>query len=144
MDKSESYTFSGFVDIVEELRKKCPWDSTQTHESLKICLENETSEVLEAIDELGKNTSRGGEELCEELGDLLLQVVLHSIIAREEGLFSIDDVVQRVSEKMIFRHPRIFSPEDKEAASLDWEELKARERMLRSAHLEQGENSRSE
>ena len=133
MDKSESYTFSDFVKIVEELRKKCPWDSTQTHESMKICLENETGEVLEAIDELKEDHLRDGEDLCEELGDLLFQVVLHSIIAKEEGLFSVEDVIQRVSEKMVFRHPRIFSPEDREAASLDWEELKARERSLRDS-----------
>ena len=78
--------FEDFVRIVKILREKCPWDSVQTHESLKECLKNETAEVLEGIDLL---TQYGdGENLKEELGDLLLQVVLHSLIAEEEGLFS--------------------------------------------------------
>lgn len=112
-----------------ELRKKCPWDSVQTHESLRTCLENETEEVLEGIRILDR--SGDGDNLCEELGDLLLQVVLHSIIAEEEGLFTIEDVVSGIAAKMKFRHPKIFCPEDKEAAEFTWEELKAREHEMR-------------
>jgi len=122
--------FDEFVEIVRELRAKCPWDSVQTHDSLKECLVNETEEVLEAIDELGER--KDGSHLCEELGDLLLSVVLHSVIAQEEGLFTIEDVLAGISSKMKYRHPRIFSPDDQEAASLSWEELKERERTLRS------------
>lgn len=122
-------TFAEFVEVVGELRKKCPWDSVQTHESLKSCLKNETEEVLEGIDILSREGS--GENLCEELGDLLMQVVLHSMIAEEEGLFTLDDVISGISSKMRFRHPKIFSPEDKEAASLSWDELKQREKKLR-------------
>lgn len=122
-------TFAEFVEVVGELRKKCPWDSVQTHESLKSCLKNETEEVLEGIDILSREGS--GENLCEELGDLLMQVVLHSMIAEEEGLFTLDDVISGISSKMRFRHPKIFSPEDKEAASLTWDELKQREKKLR-------------
>lgn len=122
-------TFAELVEVVGELRKKCPWDSVQTHESLKSCLKNETEEVLEGIDILSREGS--GENLCEELGDLLMQVVLHSMIAEEEGLFTLDDVISGISSKMRFRHPKIFSPEDKEAASLSWDELKQREKKLR-------------
>lgn len=122
-------TFSDFVEVVEVLREKCPWDSIQTHESLKTCLVNETQEVLESVDILEKEGC--GDNLCEELGDLLLQVVLNSVIAREEGLFTIEDVIDGISKKMKFRHPGIFCPEDKELNSLSWEELKDRERKLR-------------
>lgn len=118
--------FEELVEVVRELRTKCPWDSIQTHESLKSCLENETREVLEGIDILSRDSD--GRNLCEELGDLLLQVVLHSIIAQEEGLFTLDDVILGITDKMRCRHPKIFSPEDKEAASLSWEELKRREK----------------
>ena len=70
--------------------------------------------------------------LCEELGDVLFQIVLHSVIAEEEGLFTLEDVVMGVMNKMKYRHPKVFSPEDKEAAALSWEELKRREKTLTS------------
>lgn len=118
--------FDEFMDVVKQVRKNCPWDSVQTHESLKPYLVNETNEVLEGIDILGRD--KDGGNLCEELGDVLFQVALHSVIAQEEGLFTIEDVISGVSSKMKYRHPRIFSPEDKEAAKLSWDELKAREK----------------
>ena len=124
--KENQDAFEELVKVVRELREKCPWDSVQTHESLKSCLENETEEVLEGIDILSREND--GRNLCEELGDLLLQVVLHSIIAQEEGLFTLDDVILGITDKMRYRHPKIFSPDDKEAASLSWEELKRREK----------------
>lgn len=129
MKENNSYTFDEFLEIVRKLRAKCPWDSVQTHESLKICLENETKEVLEGITILSE--SGDGENLCEELGDLLLLIALNSVIAQEEGLFTIDDVISGISSKMKYRHPKIFSPDDQEAASLTWEELKEREHKLR-------------
>lgn len=129
MKESVKNTFSDFVEVVELLREKCPWDSVQTHESLKTCLVNETQEVLESIDTLEKEGC--GDNLCEELGDLLLQVVLNSVIAKEEGLFTLEDVIEGITEKMKFRHPKIFTPEDQELNFLSWEELKARERKLR-------------
>lgn len=128
MVNRESHSFYDFVEIVRRLRKECPWDSTQTHESLKVCLEDETKEVLEGIDILAR--SGQGENLCEELGDVLFNIILQSIIAQEEGLFTIEDVISHVSSKMIFRHPRIFSPENKEAVSLSWDELKKTERHV--------------
>lgn len=125
----EKDAFAQLVEVIGELRKKCPWDSVQTHESLKSCLKNETEEVLEGIDILEREGN--GDNLCEELGDLLMQVVLHSIIAEEEGLFTLNDVIFGISSKMKYRHPKIFSPEDKEASELSWEELKQREKALR-------------
>lgn len=114
--------FDEFMEVVRAVRKNCPWDKVQTHESLKPYLVNETNELLEGIDRLNEEGDK--ENLCEELGDVLFQVALHSVIAQEEGLFTIEDVVKGISSKMQFRHPKIFSPEDQEAASLTWDELK--------------------
>ena len=106
MEQNTEYTFDDFVEIVRELRKKCPWDSVQTHTSLRTCLENESREVLDGISILEETGD--GANLCEELGDVLLQIVLHSIIAQEEGLFTVEDVISGISRKMKFRHPKIF------------------------------------
>lgn len=121
--------FDEFVEVVRAVRKNCPWDKVQTHESLKKYLVSETNELLEGIDRL--KTENDSENLCEELGDILFHVALHSVIAEEEGLFTIEDVVSGISSKMQFRHPKIFSPEDKEAVSLTWDELKKREKEQR-------------
>ena len=79
--------FDDFMKIVREIREKCPWDSVQTHESLKKYLLEESNEVLEGIDCLAQKGDRAN--LCEELGDVLFQVALHSVIAEEEGIFTI-------------------------------------------------------
>ena len=105
--------FDRFMEVVRELRKKCPWDSVQTHESLKPYLMEEAGEVLEGIGHL--NAEGNSQNLCEELGDVL-----------------IEDVISGVESKMRFRHPKIFSPDDAEAVSLSWDELKARERQKKS------------
>ena len=123
-------SFDEFLKVVKQIRKECPWDSVQTHESLKPYLREETEEVLQGVDRLIQQKDAGN--LCEELGDVLFQIVLHSVIAEEEGLFTLEDVVKGVMNKMKYRHPKIFSPEDKEAASLSWEELKRREKSLTS------------
>ena len=96
--------FDEFVATIAALRSEngCPWDRKQTHESLKECLVEETGEVLEAIDK------KDDANLCEELGDVLLQVVMHAQIAAEEGRFTIEDVISGVNEKMIRRHPHVF------------------------------------
>ena len=121
--------FEEFMEVVREVRKNCPWDKVQTHESLKPYLVNEMNELLEGIDRLKeKNDS---ENLCEELGDVLFQVALHSVIAEEEGLFTIEDVISGISSKMQFRHPKIFSPENKEVVNLSWDELKKKEKEQR-------------
>ncbi|MGK0288951.1 MAG: tetrapyrrole methylase family protein/MazG family protein [bacterium] len=116
------------VDIVEKLRAPdgCPWDRKQTHRSLIPYLIEEAHEVIDEIeqDELG-------DELKEELGDLLLQVVLHAQIATEEKRFSFDDVVNGIAEKLIRRHPHVFDPEWKEVAENElrqqWEQIKSEE-----------------
>ena len=122
--------FDEFMEVVRAVRKNCPWDKAQTHESLKPYLVNETNELLEGIDRLKNDND--SENLCEELGDVLFQVALHSVIAQEEGLFTIEDVISGISSKMQFRHPKIFSPEDKEAVKITWDELKKKEKEQRS------------
>ena len=121
------HTFDDLIGIIAELRSDhgCPWDKEQTYESLKKCLADETQEVFEAVD------NKDMENLCEELGDVLLQVVLYSQIAKEEGAFTIDDVIEGISRKMVRRHPHVFgdikvnSPE--EALAL-WKEIKLQEK----------------
>ena len=96
-------------EIVKKLRSEdgCPWDRAQTHESLKPeCIE-EAAEVIAGISILSKTGDP--DNLKEELGDLLLQVMFHAVIAEEEGLFSFDDVAACVSDKMVRRHPHVFS-----------------------------------
>lgn len=123
--------FDDFMEVVRAIRKACPWDSVQTHESLKKYLLEESNEVLEGIDRLSKDGD--SENLCEELGDVLFQVALHSVIAEEEGIFTIEDVIQGVSSKMKFRHPKIFAPQDERMTGLSWEELKQLEKQSRKA-----------
>lgn len=121
-------------EIVEKLRAEdgCPWDRAQTHESLKPeCIE-EAAEVICGINIL-KETGNP-ENLKEELGDLLLQVMFHSVLAEEEGLFTFEDVARGVNEKMIRRHPHVFSgvefssDEERHAA---WEKIKKEEKAGR-------------
>lgn len=104
--------FQAFRQIVAALRAPdgCPWDREQTFESLKLCMVNEMTEALAAIDIYRKTKS--SENLCEELGDVLLQVVLLAQIAEEEELFSMEDVVRGISRKMIRRHPHVFGEEN--------------------------------
>lgn len=127
------YTFQDLVDITARLRSEdgCSWDRAQTHESLKGCLKEECGEVLDAID------SGDQENLCEELGDLLFQVMLHSRIAEEEGNFTIDDVIHGICDKMIFRHPHVFgdrkgTPGEEETPT--WEELKNLDKLRKNRY----------
>ena len=126
------YKYEDFIKIIERLRAEdgCPWDREQTHESLRSCIMEEAAELLGAIRILNKTGSH--ENLKEELGDILLQVVMHSQIAKEEGYFTIDDVIQEVSEKMIRRHPHVFGQISVDSASkvLDnWDEIKRKEKQ---------------
>ena len=114
------------VDVVAKLRAPdgCPWDKVQTHESLRRYFIEETYEVVDAID------NKDMHNLREELGDVLLQVVFHSSLAEESGSFSLQDVINDVTEKMIHRHPNVF-PQDnpeKEGKIYTWDELKAQEK----------------
>ena len=125
--KDEKYTFDELVAIIAELRSEhgCPWDRKQTYESLKKCLADESQEVFEAVD------NHDMDNLCEELGDVMLQVLLNSQIASENGDFTIEDVIDGLSRKMIRRHPHVFgdikvnSPEESLAL---WNEIKKQEK----------------
>lgn len=127
----ENYSYEDFVEIIRKLRSKegCPWDREQTHVSLKPCLIEEAYEVVEGIDLL--ETTNDASNLCEELGDVMLQVVMHSVIAEEEGHFNLQDVVNGISEKMIRRHPHVFGDVVAETASevlQNWDEIKKQEK----------------
>ena len=116
------YSFEDLKRIMEELRKKCPWDRDQTHESLKKYLIEEAYEVLDAID------SKDDERLKEELGDLLLQPVFHAQIAKERGAFTIDDVIDTLVKKLIDRHPHVFGNADPQEVLKNWEKKKMEKR----------------
>lgn len=127
----ERYTFTEFQEIIARLRAPggCPWDREQTHESLKPCMVEETAELLAAIGE----SARTGDDsnLIEELGDVLLQVVMHAAIAEEEGRFTMDDVTTEISRKMIRRHPHVFgdvSVDSSREVLQNWEEIKRTEK----------------
>lgn len=118
---------AALVDIVAKLRSPdgCPWDKEQTHASLREDLLEECYEVLETIDE-GNSV-----KLCEELGDLLMQVVFHAQIAAEAGEFELGDVLAGINTKLIHRHPHVFGSKkvkNTEEVLLNWEQLKREER----------------
>lgn len=121
------YSYEELLNVIAQLRGEhgCPWDKAQTHESLIPCLRNECEEVVQAIEQQDEKN------LCEELGDVLLQVLLHARIAEEEGQFTMADVVNGLAEKMVRRHPHVFgneeygSPEQNQAR---WEEIKRQEK----------------
>jgi len=122
--------FERAVAIMARLRAPggCPWDREQTFDSIKAYTLEETYEVLEAID------NRDWEELTGELGDLLLQVLFYAEMAKEEGTFSIDDVLDRLSTKLVHRHPHVFGDVKAETSSevlRNWEALKAVEKKGR-------------
>lgn len=129
--ESPKYTYEDFLEIIKTLRSEngCPWDREQTHMTLRPCLMEEAAEVLAAIRILEQTGS--SENLREELGDVLLQVVMHAQIAKEEGLFTMEDVVNEVAEKMVRRHPHVFGnvAVDGSAQVLEnWEEIKKKEK----------------
>ncbi|WP_058305656.1 bifunctional methyltransferase/pyrophosphohydrolase YabN [Gracilibacillus massiliensis] len=125
--ESLNHQFFRLKEVISTLRGPggCPWDQKQTHGSLKKYLVEETYEVLEAIDR------EDDDGLAEELGDILLQVMLHSQIGEEEGFFTIDDVIYSITEKMIRRHPHVFGNVEVENESdviKNWEEIKQEEK----------------
>lgn len=125
--KKDRYDFGDLCAVMELLRGEggCPWDREQTHESIRQNFIEETYEVIEAID------SRDKKLLCEELGDVLLQVVFHAQMEKEAGCFDIGDVSDGIVKKLIYRHPHIFGAVQADTAEkvLDnWEALKAKEK----------------
>ncbi|NLL89887.1 MAG: nucleoside triphosphate pyrophosphohydrolase [Dehalococcoidales bacterium] len=127
--------FTTLVEIIALLRSPegCPWDRKQTHESLRKNLLEEAYEVLEAMDEADMD------KLSEEFGDLLLQIVLHSQIAKDNGEFTVDDVIRKINEKLIYRHPHVFGDtkvRDAEEVTVNWEELKKNKRRKEASVLD--------
>ena len=119
--------FEALIEIMDQLRDPggCPWDQKQTMESLQPYLIEEAYECLDAM-ERGQR-----DEQCDELGDLLLQIVFQSRLAREEGSFVIDDVIQAITDKMIRRHPHVFgdgSAENSDEVLTQWEQIKRQEK----------------
>ena len=124
------HDFDELKEIITVLRSEngCKWDRAQTHETLKKCLIEESNEVIQAID------NKDDDSLCEELGDVLLQVLLNSEIAKERKSFTLDDVIQQLCDKLIRRHPHVFgdakadTPEESLAL---WKEIKKKEKAKR-------------
>ena len=119
-----STKFNDFVDIVKRLRNECPWDREQTNDSIKHATLEEAHEVVEAID------NSDDDELKKELGDLLLHVVFHTVIAEGSGKFTLDEVIDSITEKLIRRHPHVFGNEkvtDAEHVKKNWETIKLQE-----------------
>ena len=125
-------TFDDYRGIIRALRdpeKGCPWDKVQTHESLKTCMVHEMTEAVAAVNLLSETGDP--DNLCEELGDVLFQVMLNSQIAKEKGLFSIDDVIGGICEKMVRRHPWVFGGEkinSTEEGEALWARIKMQEK----------------
>lgn len=128
----ERYSWVDFLRIIRLLRAPggCPWDAEQTHQSIRRNFLEETYEALDALDR------DDAADLCEELGDVLMQVVFHSVIEEERGRFTMDDVVNGVAQKMVFRHPHVFGggmqADTSEQVLTNWETLKRQEKGQRS------------
>ncbi len=127
----DNYRFEDLVEVMEILRSEdgCPWDREQDHHSIRDDLIEETYEVIEAID------TDDPELLREELGDVMLQVVFHSRIAEESGIFNIDDVANDICVKLIHRHPHVFgeiSVENSAQVLSNWEKIKSDEKERRT------------
>ena len=117
--------FGKLLDVLDELRVKCPWDAKQTNESLR---PNTVEEVMELSDALMRDDVK---DICKELGDVLLHIIFYAKIAEEEGRYDIADVMNKLCEKMIYRHPHVFSTTkvaDAVQVSENWEMLKAKEK----------------
>ena len=130
-NKNKKYTYEDLLGIIKTLRGEngCPWDRVQTHESLRPCMMEEAAELLASI-RIYEQTGNP-ENMQEELGDVLLQVVMHAEIASEEGLFTMEDVVDEVSRKMVRRHPHVFGTDSAgspEEALTNWEDIKKEEK----------------
>ena len=116
--------FEELVDIIKKLRKECPWDREQTNDSIKAATIEEAYEVIDAIDK------KDYEELKKELGDLLLHIVFHSIIAEEDNRFKLEEVIDSIKEKLINRHPHVFGDvkvNNSDDVKRNWEMIKLEE-----------------
>lgn len=130
-EKNNAAALEELIQVVAALRSEngCPWDKVQTMESLKPCMINEMTEAIAAIDLF--HATGSSDNLCEELGDVLLQVVFLAQIASEKGLFQMEDVIRGISQKMIRRHPHVFGDNkvtEAEEIPGRWEEIKRLEK----------------
>jgi tetrapyrrole methylase family protein/MazG family protein len=133
--QSDHYSFEGLVEIMARLRLGCPWDREQTHRTLIPYLIEETYEVVEAIE------AAEPDAICDELGDLLLQIVFHAQLGSEAGSFTVADVIDALSNKMVRRHPHVFGDAtipDVDAQWRSWEKLKSQEKtgLKRASRLD--------
>lgn len=122
--------FDAFVEVVRILRKHCPWDSRQTNESIAHLMIEETYEVIDAIHK------KDDDEFSRELGDLMLHIVLHAVMAEERGAFNLVDVLKRIQTKLVYRHPHVFGNTEvsgEEQVVQNWEALKMKEGKKKSA-----------
>lgn len=125
LKSKDAFSFSDFVKIVEILRHCCPWDREQTHESIRNNLLEEAYEVVEGIDKNNPAIMR------EELGDLMLQVIFHSIMGEEAGEYNLEVVITDICKKLIRRHPHIFASVDTDDANVvleNWDNIKKAEK----------------
>ncbi len=125
------YTFEELKGIIKTLRSEngCPWDREQTHDSLKTCMIEEAAEYAASVRIANKTNDYTN--MCEELGDVLLQVLMNSDIAEDMGQFTLDDVIDGISEKMIRRHPHVFGDvevSNSKEVLVNWEEIKKKEK----------------
>ena len=131
--EEKKYTLEDLVGIIKILRGEngCPWDRVQTHTSIR---QDMLEEAYEAVDAIDKGNM---ENLCEELGDVLMQVVFHAELEAEKGGFTIEDVIRGICEKMVYRHPHVFGNGDIQADTaeqvlVNWEELKKKEKHTKT------------
>ena len=129
--RKDHYSYEDFLEIMRLLRAPggCPWDREQTHGSIRRNFLEETYEVLDAIDRDDPHA------MCEELGDVLMQVVFHAQIEAERGRFTMDDVVDGVAQKLVYRHPHVFGEvraDTSQQVLVNWEALKRREKGQRT------------
>ena len=130
--KQNNILFITFCDTINRLRAAdgCPWDKKQTSRSLKKYIQEETDELLEAID------ADDSEHICEEAGDILFLIALLAEIHKEKDKFSMDDILSTITQKMIRRHPHVFGETDKiyseEELNAQWDKIKSEERSKKS------------
>lgn len=127
--KQDNFSYNDLLDLMLILRKRCPWDKEQTHQSVRMNFLEEAYETVDAID------SGDNENLCEELGDVLLQVVFHAQISKECGEFSMDDVINGICRKLVLRHPHIFGDikvKNTDEVLDNWDKIKAVEKSQKN------------
>ena len=134
-----------FEELVRTLRERCPWDRQQTHESLTGYLLEEAHEAIEALEALGPEPSAPAiDAVCEELGDVLFQVVFHATLAAEEGWFTLADVARTVHDKLVRRHPHVFGAVEADTAeqvATNWDAIKRAEKAEKVEKAERAERA---